>query len=160
MASDEFEEAGAGEVACAGSADAVAAKHRLIAVEQVSSLKLREALVTNTPPFFVRLSGTAPALSRRKPLRRRLSFLDLDLPGFYPAVRPDVVSHPDGISRSSHPFDGPGTLDTHFEIYFANDVPSVERHSLIPEEPVCLGSDGILPWRAMGTNVFPLYRGA
>jgi hypothetical protein len=55
--------------------------------------------------------GTAPALSRGKPSRRRLSLFDIDLPGFYPAVRPDAVSLPDGISRTRRSFDGTGTLD-------------------------------------------------
>jgi hypothetical protein len=60
--------------------------------------------------------GTAPALSCGKPSRRRLSLFDIDLPGFYPAVRPDAVSRPDGISRSRHSFDGTGTLDAHFKL--------------------------------------------
>src|SRR5579859_7226611 len=49
-------EAGAFDVAWAGSA-AVAAKHMMIAVEPMSRLKLREPLVTDTPPILGRLSG-------------------------------------------------------------------------------------------------------
>ena len=67
--------------------------------------------------------GTGPALSGGTPFRRRLSLFDLDLPGFYPAVRPDAVSLPDGISRSRHPFDGTGTLDAHFKFLGAKSVP-------------------------------------
>ena len=65
----------------------------------------------------------APALLRGKPSRRRLSLFDIDLPGFYPAVRPDAVSLPDGISRSRHSFDGTGTLDAHFKFLTAKSVP-------------------------------------
>src|SRR5271168_4462531 len=43
------------DVAWAGSADAVAAKHIMIAVEHVSRLKLREPLVTDMPPIFRKL---------------------------------------------------------------------------------------------------------
>src|ERR1700722_6286276 len=59
ISSREFElfaEAGSFDVACAGSADAVAAKHIMIAVEHVSRLKLREPLVTDMPPILMRLS--------------------------------------------------------------------------------------------------------
>src|ERR1700743_2834185 len=50
-ASELFAEAGAFDVACAGSADAVAAKHRMIAVEHVNRLKLREPWVTALAPI-------------------------------------------------------------------------------------------------------------
>src|SRR5271154_1918374 len=91
-------EAASFDVAWAGSADAVAAKHIMIAVEHVSRLKLREPLVTDMPPIFRKLSGNGSSFLRGKPSRRRLSLFDIDLPGFCPAVRPDAVSRPDGIS--------------------------------------------------------------
>src|ERR1700744_859494 len=61
-----FEDAGPVDVACAGSADAVAAKHVMIAVEHRSRLKLREPLVTDMPPILRRLSRNGSSFVARE----------------------------------------------------------------------------------------------
>ena len=64
--SELFGEAGSLDVACAGSADAVAAKHIMIAVEHMSRLKLRELLVTDMPPVLRRLSRNGSSFVARE----------------------------------------------------------------------------------------------